>query len=86
MNLNHYQMRLNMWDDIVIKVNSPAKAILMDDENYIRYKKEQPFKYYGGSITDYTYRIQAPNTGSWHLIVEPESTIGFKHNIQIIRN
>ena len=86
LNLNHYEIELNMWDVIVVKLSSKATVMLLDNDNYRKYKEGRPVKYYGGSTTESVYRIPAPNFGTWHLVIQPEIRGPIKHSIQIIRN
>ncbi|MGN1400201.1 MAG: DUF1883 domain-containing protein [Bacillus sp. (in: firmicutes)] len=83
--MHHYEFDLHMWDVIVLKLESKAEVKLMDEENYKKYSENQPIKYYGGMVTDKVYRIQAPNYGHWHLVIETGNAPS-KHSIQIIRN
>lgn len=87
LNYSHYEVHLSMWDVVVIKLDGKAYVMLMDNLNFTNFINDQPHRYYGGFTETSPYRIPAPNTGSWNLVIKPEGNIHqLKHSIQIIRN
>jgi hypothetical protein len=85
MNHLHKQLELTELDVLKVHLTNPAQVMLMDDENYERYRAEQEYDYYGSLVKRSPFAMRAPHSGSWHLVIEqadPARDVAV--NVQII--
>lgn len=70
--MNYLHQRVSLADGEVVEVglNGPANVQLLDPDNFAAYQAGRPFRYYGGHITESTYRVTAPHPGEWHVVVD----------------
>ncbi len=57
----------------VVEVNlsgNAANVLLLDPENFEKYRKNIPCDYEGGYARTTPYRIRAPHAGHWHLVID----------------
>lgn len=54
----------------VTLAGNAANVLLLDTENFNKYQQERPYQYYGGYVRTSPYRIHAPRSGHWHLVVD----------------
>ena len=55
--------------EVTLKGNS-ANVLLMDTFNFQKYQNGQQYKYYGGYITQSSYKIKVPCSGRWFIIID----------------
>lgn len=70
MDFLHTELDLKADDVIEVTLDHPANVQLLDPHNYERYRNRQTYRYHGGYVTEPTFRIRAPRTGRWHLVVD----------------
>lgn len=66
----HKAIELTTSDELKIGLTAPAHVYLLDDDNYSLYLDEQEFEYYGDTVHQSPYRLRAPQSGVWHLVIE----------------
>lgn len=49
---------------------SAANVLLLDRDNYSRYRAAQPFRYTGGMYHRSPARLTIPREGHWHLVID----------------
>ena len=71
--MDYLHSELKVADDEVVHVTlsgHSANVLLMDDQNFEKYKKGEAFAYHGGYYTKSPAVLKPPRPGSWHLIVD----------------
>ncbi len=53
-----------------------ANVLLLDSSNFHNYQQGRSYKYYGGYARTSPFRIQAPQPGHWHLVVDLAGAAG----------
>jgi hypothetical protein len=66
----HKTLNLEEGDELRVGLTAAANVYLIDEPNYALYLDDREFEYYGGTARQSPYRIQAPGSGTWHLVVE----------------
>lgn len=61
---------LEAGDAVEVTLDAPANVQLMDDENYANYIGGHEFRYHGGHVKETTFRVQPPDPGQWHLVID----------------
>lgn len=59
---------------------SAANVILLDAENYNRYRFGRPFLYVGGICGRSPVQLQVPRDGQWYLVIDCG---GYKHRVSV---
>lgn len=59
---------------------SAANVILLDTENFNRYRFGRPFQYVGGLYGRTPARLYIPHDGHWYLVVDCG---GYKHRVSV---
>ena len=81
----HKTLNLETSDVVQVEVSSLAHVYLMDEPNYVLYRSEEDFEYYGETVRRSPYRIRPPNAGIWHLVIEQaDPSAPLSAGIQII--
>lgn len=58
-------------DDVVeVSLDGQANVMLLDPENFDRYRKGESFKYHGGLARESPTRLVPPGRGRWHVVVD----------------
>lgn len=67
----HHEMKVGPDDLIEVLLNSWANILLLDPENYERYRNHRPYRYAKGGYVEHSpFRLRAPFYGTWHLVVD----------------
>jgi hypothetical protein len=70
MNYLHQEFEAGPDDLIEVALDGQANVMLLDPENFERYRRREPFQYYGGLATVTPTRLVPPSRGRWHLAVD----------------
>ncbi len=70
MNFLHYDLQLQSGDVVEVTLDKQANVQLMDDLNFSNYKRGQRFRYYGGLAKQSPFRVAAPHSGHWNLVID----------------
>ena len=70
MNHIHHEYALGPEDAVTVALDNRANVMLLDDENYRKYRSGKSFRYHGGSSNAATVTLEAPHPGTWHLVVD----------------
>lgn len=70
--MNHLHQEFDVGPDDLIEValNGQANVMLLDSQNYERYRRREPFQYYGGFAEVSPFRLVPARQGRWHLVVD----------------
>lgn len=67
----HKEYDLREGDAVEVTLaGNAANVLLLDPENFEKYRQGVPFDYSGGYARTSPYRVQAPHAGHWHLVVD----------------
>jgi hypothetical protein len=66
----HKEIDAGPEDLIEVALDHPANVLLLDPANFDHYRQRQPYRYYGGYVTQGPFRIRPPFKGHWHLVVD----------------
>jgi len=87
MSFLHKREHMNQGDTAVVDCSHQCNVMLIDDNNFTKYKSGQQFKYYGGHYKILPARITAPHTDYWNIVLDlGGGSATVTHSIQIIRN
>ena len=75
-NYLHVAEHLNAGDAAVVTLNGQANVLLLDDLNYSAYRRGDSYRYFGGLAKHSPYRLIAPKTGHWHVVVDLDGYAG----------
>lgn len=76
MNYLHFEFDANAGDVIEVTLDNAANVQLLDPDNFMNYRNNQAFRYRGGYVTHSPYRIQVPQQGNWHVVVDTGGRAG----------
>lgn len=65
----HYDLSLDSDDVVEVALDRQANVLLLDPLNFNRYRRGQRHTYRGGLATTSPFRLSAPHSGNWHLVV-----------------
>jgi Domain of unknown function (DUF1883) len=71
--MEHLHKEFDLAEGDVVEVTlagNAANVQLLDPANYENYRQGKPYTYYGGYARTSPFRIQAPASGRWHLVVD----------------
>lgn len=67
----HQEMEVGPDDLIEVTLNNPANVLLLDSDNYEKYRNNRPYRYAkGGYVRHSPFRLRAPSQGSWHVVID----------------
>lgn len=68
----HLHREVDAGPDDVIEVVLEGKAnvMLLDEANYDRYRRGEPFRYHGGFAAHSPFPLVPPHPGRWHVAVD----------------
>lgn len=67
----HREFDLSEGDVVeVTLVGNAANVLLLDTNNFHNYQQGRSYNYYGGYARTSPFRVQAPGSGHWHLVVD----------------
>lgn len=70
MNYLHYDLNLQSNEIVEVTLDKQANVRLLDENNYLKYQRQEQHKYYGGLATKSPVRLSPPYSGHWHLIID----------------
>lgn len=70
MNYLHYELDLNSNNIVEVHLDKQANVRLLDALNYQKYKSGQQHSFYGGLAKVSPIRLQTPQPGHWHLVID----------------
>lgn len=71
--MDYLHKEFDLAEGDVIEVTlagNAANVLLLDAGNFQNYRQGKPYSYYGGYARTSPYRIQVPQPGRWHLVVD----------------
>jgi hypothetical protein len=58
-------------DDLVeVTLDGQANVLLLDTDNYDRYRRGEHYRYHGGLARTSPVRLVPPRDGHWHVVVD----------------
>lgn len=89
MEFNHYDLGFQDKGNIV-KVHlegTECNVILLDNNNFRRYKNGDSCNYYGGHATSSIYNLSIPSSGFWNLVIDLGGYVGeVRSSVEVIKN
>jgi hypothetical protein len=78
MNFTHYDLkRLSQGEIVEVTLSgSAANVQLLDNSGFQNYKNGRRYKYIGGLAKKSPIRLQIPNSGHWHVVVDMRGLVG----------
>ncbi len=70
--MNHLQQEMELKADDLVEVTLDGRAnvMLLDPENYDRYRRGESFRYHGGLAERSPASLTTPHGGRWHVVVD----------------
>lgn len=70
--MNFLQREVDVGPDDAVEVtlDGQANVMLLDTENFDRYRRGESFCYHGGLVKTSPVRLLPPHGGHWHLVVD----------------
>jgi hypothetical protein len=77
----HKEFDLAAGDSIEVTLaGNAANVLLLDEDNFQKYRQGKPYHHDGGGyVRTSPFRIQAPQPGRWHLVVDLAGGAGRVH-------
>jgi hypothetical protein len=67
----HKELDLSEGDVVEVTLaGNAANVLLLDPDNFQKYRQGRPYHYSGGYARTSPYRIETPQSGRWHLVVD----------------
>jgi hypothetical protein len=67
----HKELELSAGDVVEVTLSgNAANVMLLDPDNFQKYKQGEQYHNYGGYVRTSPYRVQPPHGGKWHLVVD----------------
>ena len=86
MDFLHRRELLNQGDVVLVNCSHQCNVILLDDDNFSKYRSGQRFKYFGGFQKILPAKIIAPKQGYWTVVLDLGGASGtVSHSIRIIK-
>jgi hypothetical protein len=70
MNFLHYEFDLGLDDAVEVQLDKQANVLLLDGNNFQRYRNRQQFTYRGGLATASPVVLRPPHSGRWHVVID----------------
>jgi hypothetical protein len=81
----HKRLHLNHGQSVVVTLDHQANVILLDDDNFGRYKSGQEFRHFGGHAKQSPITIPAPSAGYWNVVIDLGGGSGqIRHSIAVV--
>ena len=69
-----------------VEVRERANVLLMDQNNFMRYQRQQQFSHYGGQALRSSVKLRVPAAGHWYVVLDLGGASGTIHsNITLSR-
>ena len=69
-NFLHHEFDLSANDTVEVTLDNQANVRLLDDTNFLLYKRGKQHRYHGGLAKTSPIRIAAPHAGHWHVVID----------------
>lgn len=67
----HKEFDLAQGDVVEVTLaGNAANVLLLDPDNFQNYRQGKSCTYYGGYARTTPFRIEAPQAGRWHLVID----------------
>lgn len=66
----HARQRLAQGDVVIVQCSHQCNIFLMDDENFLAYRKRQKFTFHGGRFTHFPAKLPVPGDGNWNTVID----------------
>jgi Domain of unknown function (DUF1883) len=66
----HQELDAGPHDVIEVTLNGQANVLLLDTDNYDRYRRSEHYRYHGGLAKASPVRLVPPSDGHWHVVVD----------------
>lgn len=87
MEYSYSKMNLKKGDIVEVNLEKQVNVILLDHINYVKFKNQKNYDYYGGFAKKNLCRMRVPNTGIWYLVVNQDGNSGIVNfSINTIQN
>ena len=70
MNFLHQELDVGPEDVVEVTLDGQANVMLLDSANYDRYRRGESFRYHGGLAKVSPARLDPPDRGRWHVVVD----------------
>ena len=70
MDFLHKEFDLSAGDIVEVTLDHAANVQLLDPSNYQAYRSGRQYRYHGGYVTASPFRLEAPQPGHWHLVID----------------
>jgi hypothetical protein len=72
----HYEFDLGLNDAVEVSLDKQANVLLLDGNNFQRYRNRQQYTYHGGRAIASPVRLRPPHPGRWHVVVDTGGNAG----------
>lgn len=66
----HYSINASEGATVQVTLDKQANVRLLDSVNYQRYQSGEQHRYFGGLAKTSPIRLQVPQTGIWHVVID----------------
>jgi hypothetical protein len=66
----HGREYLGSGDLVEVDCDTQCNVMLLTDNDFASYKRDEAFNYYGGHFKYFPARLSAPYAGSWNIIID----------------
>lgn len=66
----HSREYLSIGDAFILNCDTQCNFLLLDDNNFSRYRRGDSCEYFGGFFERFPAQINAPRTGYWNAVVD----------------
>lgn len=82
----HKRKYIEFGKTVTIEVNIQANVLLMEDDDFNRFRTNRRHNHYGGLTRLTPYRINVPHSGYWNIVIDLDGFDGpVSHSINISR-
>lgn len=66
----HHVLDLTADDAVEVMLDNQANVLLLDEVNFAKYRRGEPYHYQGGFTTRSLVNLSAPSAGRWHVVID----------------
>lgn len=66
----HYSITAGPTNIVKVTLDSWANVLLLDDNNFNKYRRGERYQYYGGHVANSPYSIRPPHHGHWNVVID----------------
>lgn len=63
------KVKASVGHTVKVEFSKPTRVLIMTDREFVRYKNNLTFTYYGGH-KESPYEFTVPKSGTWYVVVE----------------